>query len=132
MSSRRDGPPRMTSIDRLIDQLGKRSTVAVSAIPRRLRAAKAKRVSSAERIEELVRENGDLVQEVIYFRSLTENSRFIAYEVRMAFNLLERCLQEFNAAIEEANKEWAKIYSVDGEAGTQFRRHASVRNGHGQ
>lgn len=101
----KDGhPPSPTLIDVQVQSAGGLST-ACDLAPRGTQAKKVP-ISLEERVVELSRENGQLRQEIAYFRSLTEAFQPLIPVIEYHVKGINKALYAANRSIELINKEW--------------------------
>lgn len=101
----KDGrPPSPTLIDVQVQSAGGLSTACdLTAMETQ---AKKVPISLEERVVELSRENGQLRQEIAYFRSLTEAFQPLIPVIEYHVKGLNKALNAANRRLELINKEW--------------------------
>jgi hypothetical protein len=107
------GPLPLTPVDNIIGQ-HHGSTVALDATPERLQASKSKPIPTlTQRIEQLSVENGNLRCEISYTRRLYDAGVELEHKARLAREILDAVLSDFEAIQRQVDYERSGMQNVD-------------------
>lgn len=115
-----DSPTEVTALDYQIAATGG-TTSTLENTPGRLRASKSKRpVSQKQWMEELIRDNGYLRQELKYYKDYLQALIALHHEIAKASTMLEDALEKFSQSVTEAEKPLLDYWQIDGMDETQL------------